>query len=170
MTPNDIFSRLGGTQADELLGWISENDRPAYKSCAAMLATRRKLRPVFVERKSRTERNLWMKEALARPANADLAAETLQIWTLGCNERVVCDFLDALGIAHDGKGLIEEVPAEPDAIKVRAAVDSLLSAHPALSVFVYLHLFSEMSPASWSALRGALGEHESLRPEGVFTV
>lgn len=168
MTPNDIFARMGGTHADVVLGWLAENDRPAYKSCGAMLATRRKLRPVFVERKPRAERNQWMKEALARPANADLAAETLQLWTLGCNERVVCDFLDALGIKHDGKGLIEDVPPEPQAANVRGAVDALLSKHEAPAVFVYLHLFSSMSPDSWPALRGILEEHDSLRPEVVF--
>ena len=106
MTPNDIFARMGGAHADMVLGWLAENYRPAYKSCGAMLATRRKLRPVFVERKPRAERIQWMKEALARPSNSDLAAETIQLWTLGCNERVVCDFLDALGIKHDGKGLL----------------------------------------------------------------
>lgn len=168
MTPNDIFARMGSGHADEVLGWLSENDRPAYKSCGSMLASRRKLRPVFVERKPRAERNQWMKDALARPANADLAAETLQLWTLGCNERVVCDFLDALGIAHDGKGLIDEVPAEPQADKVRAAVNGLLSNHSAMAVYVYLHLFSSMSPDAWPALRGILEEHDGLRAEAVF--
>ncbi len=170
MTPNDIFARMGAGNADEILGWLAENDRPAYKSCGGMLATRRKLRPVFVERKPRAERNQWMKEALARPANADLAAETLQLWTLGCNGRVVCDFLDALGIAHDGKGLLEDVPTEPDTAKVRAAIDSLLATHAAPAVFVYLHLFSSMSPDAWPALRGILEEHDGLQAEAVFSV
>lgn len=169
MTPNDIFARMGTGHADVILGWLAENDRPAYKSCGGMLATRRKLRPVFVERKPRAERIQWMKDALARPANADLAAETLQLWTLGCNARVVCDFLDALGITHDGKGLLEDVPAEPDADKLRLAIDSLLESHPALAVFVYLHLFSSMSPDAWPALRGILEEHDGLRAEAVFS-
>jgi hypothetical protein len=94
------------------LNWLAENDRNAYKSAAGMLATRRKLRPIFVERKPRDERNQWIKDSLARPANADLALEILQVWTLGCNERMVCDFLDQLGIAHNGKGLIDELPPE----------------------------------------------------------
>jgi hypothetical protein len=170
MTPNDIFARMGPRQADDLLGWLAENDRPAYKSCGGMLAARRKLRPVFVERKSRTERIQWMKDALARPANADLAAETLQLWTLGANEKVVCDFLDSIGIAHDGKGLLDEVPAEPAIEKVDNAVDLLLSNHGAMAVFIYLHLFSSMSPDTWPRLRGILEEHELLRPELVFSL
>lgn len=161
---------MGAGHADGILGWLAENDRSAYKSCGGMLATRRKLRPVFVERKPRAERNLWMKDALSRPANADLAAETLQLWTLGCNGQVVCDFLDALGIEHDGKGVIEEVPSEPDAAKVRSAVDGLLSKHQGTAVFVYLHLFSSMSPDTWPVLRGILEDHDGLRPESVFSV
>lgn len=58
-----------------------------------------------------------MREALSKPGNADLALEILQVWVLGKNERMVCDFLDALGIKHDGKGLIEEMPAEPEKAK-----------------------------------------------------
>ena len=81
---------------------------------------------------------------------------------------MVCDFLDALGIKHDGKGLLEEVPAEPESKKVREAVDALLSNHQAPAVFVYLHLFSSISPDSWPALRGILEEHDGLRSEAVF--
>ena len=114
MTAIEIFGQMSAPQASEILNWLLENDREAYRSCAGMLATRRKLRPVFVERKPREERNLWMREALSKPANADLALEILQVWVLGKNERMVCDFLDALGVEHDGKGLIEELPAEPE--------------------------------------------------------
>lgn len=161
MTATEIFGRLNGTQAGEVLNWLAENDRNAYRSAAGMLATRRKLRAVFVERKPKDERNQWMKESLSRPANADLALEILQVWTLGCNERMVCDFLDALEIPHNGKGLIDELPSEPPADKVGKAVDVLISKYSAPSVFVYLHLFTGMDPGGWTTLRGLL----ETRPE-----
>jgi hypothetical protein len=169
MTATEIFGRLNGPQAGEVLNWLAENDRNAYKSAAGMLATRRKLRAVFVERKPKDERNQWIKESLSRPSNADLALEILQVWTLGCNERMVCDFLDALEIAHNGKGLIDDLPSEPAADKVAKAVDLLISKYPAPSVFVYLHLFSGMDSQGWTTLRGLLETRPELSAEKALS-
>lgn len=167
MTAIEIFGRISATQASEILNWLHENDRQAYRSCAAMLATRRKLRPVFVERKPRDERNLWMREALSKVANADLALEILQVWVLGKNERMVCDFLDALGIDHDGKGLIEEMPSEPEHQKVSAAIESILSKYPPAEVSIYLHLFAGMEETGWPKLREILTTHPAFVSEAL---
>jgi len=169
MTATEIFGRLNGTQAGEVLNWLAENDRNAYKSAAGMLATRRKLRAIFVERKPKDERNQWMKDSLSRPANADLALEILQVWTLGSNERMVCDFLDALNIAHNGKGLIDELPSEPAGENVGKAVDLLVAKYPAHSVFVYLHLFSGMAPEKWPVLKGLLATRSELSAERALS-
>lgn len=167
MTAIEIFGRMSPPQASELFNWLHENDRQAYRSCAGMLASRRKLRPVFVERKPREERNQWMREALSKPANSDLALELLQVWVLGKHERMVCDFLDALSIPHDGKGLIDEVPSEPEAQKVATAVESLVSKYPAHEVAIYLHLFSGMDENLWTALRNILETHPAFSSEPV---
>ena len=169
MTATDIFGRLSAAHAGEVLNWLSDNDRPAYRKCAGLLATRRNLRPVFVERKPKIERNQWIKDALARPANADLALEILQIWTLGCNDQMVCAFLDALEIPHNGKGLIDDLPAEPDGERVAQAVEMLLGKYPSPSVFVYLHLFCGMNPDVWPVLTGLLESHAALSPDRALS-
>jgi len=124
------------------------------------------LRPVFVERKPRDERNLWIHEALTKSTNADLALETLQLWVLGKNERLVCDFLDALAIKHDGKGLIDELPAEPDAKKVSAAVEAILAKYSPEDVWIYLHLFAGMD-TPWPHLKGLLMTYPAFAPEAL---
>lgn len=167
MTAIEIFGRISAPQASEILNWILENDREAYRSCAGMLATRRKLRPVFVERKPREERNLWMREALSKPPNADLALEILQVWVLGKNERMVCDFLDALGIEHDGKGLIDELPSEPEAPKVSAALEALVSNYPPAEVWIYLSLFTGMDESGWPKLKEFLATHPAFAREAL---
>ena len=162
MTAIEIFGRMSAPQASDILNWLLENDREAYRSCAGMLATRRKLRPVFVERKPREERNLWMREALSKPANADLALEILQVWVLGKNERMVCDFLDSLKIAHDGKGLIDEMPTEPEASRVAAAVEGILGKYEPEEVSIYLHLFAGSDESSWPELQKILNTHPAF--------
>jgi len=166
MTAIEICGRLSVPRATGILNWLYEKDREAYRSCAGMLATRRKLRPVFVERKPRDERNLWIREALTKSSNADLALETLQIWVLGKNERLVCDFLDALEIKHDGKGLIDELPAEPDAKNVSAAVEAILAKYSPEDVWIYLHLFAGMD-TPWPHLKGLLMTHPAFAPEAL---
>ena len=69
------------------------------------LASRRKLRPVFIERKPRPERHLWLQQALSLKSADDIAMQVLQIWLLGAQREMICEFLDSLGIAHDGKGV-----------------------------------------------------------------
>jgi hypothetical protein len=82
---------------------------------------------------------------------------------------MVCDFLDALDIAHNGKGLIDDLPSEPAADKVAKAVDLLISKYPSPSVFVYLHLFSGMDSQSWTALRGLLETCPELSAEKALS-
>lgn len=162
MTANEIFQRLGAADTAEVLEWFAGDDRDGYRRVIAMLAERRKLRPVFVERKPKPDRNAWIAEALGRPRNADLAIEILQVWTLGRNESMVCGFLDALGIPHDGKGLIEDIPEEPPEDKVVSAVEGLIGGHRRLDVFIYLHLFSAMDEGKWPVLRGLVDSHPEL--------
>ena len=165
MTATELFARMPSAHTGEIFAWLHENDRAAYKTCTGLLATRRKLRPVFVERKPREERHVWMKENLARPANGDLAAEILQAWILGANRPMVCAFLDALAVPHDGKGLIENLPPEPAGESVRSAVEALLRDHPQMAVMAYLNIFSGMEEEAWPVLKSLVSTDPRLCPE-----
>ena len=165
MTANELFGRLSAGQAGDVFGWFHDKDRPAYRSCVGLLAGRRKLRPVFVERKPRDERHAWMKEALARPANADLAAEILQAWILGPNAKMVSDFLEELKIPHDGKGIIESLPPEPPAADIGRAVENLLKNHSPTAVMIYLNLFVGMDISDWQTLKTLVSTDPRLCPD-----
>lgn len=158
MTSNEIFSRIAPETRAALFEWLMEHDRTAYKAAIGLLASRRKLRPVFVERKPRDERHAWMGEALTKPAAADLATELLQAWVLGEHKAMVCGFLDALGISHDGQGILENLPPEPAPALVEAAVGKIRAAYPADAVFVYLQLFAAMDIADWPHLKSLLAD------------
>lgn len=164
MTSYELFTRFSSEEAAEVFGWLHENDRAAYKTTARLLATRRKLRPIFVERKPKDERHAWMKDALGKPANSDLAAEILQAWTMGANGPAVCSFLDSLAVPHDGKGLLESLPPEPPADEISRAVDQLFSKYPASAVRVYLNLFTSMEMTEWPCLRDLVSTDSRLCP------
>jgi len=164
MAAHELFARLSPAGTSGILEWLQENDRPAYKTCAGLLATRRKLRAVFVERKPKAERNAWMAESLGKPANGDLAAEVLQAWILGAQGEMVRGFLDFLKVPHDGKGLIETLPAEPPAAEIDKAVEALLAKYPPSAVVVYLNLFTSMEMTEWPHLKGLVSTDPRLCP------
>lgn len=156
MKAHDILQSLPDDAACEIFQDLSDNDKPAYRACMQVLSQRRKLRPVILERKPRAERHLWMRAELARKANEDAATDLLQTWLLGSHPAMICRFLDDLGVPHNGRGLLETLPAEPPREKLTAAIDRLFANHPAPAVIAYLHLFVEMDIADWPGLRDIL--------------
>lgn len=162
MNAAELFARSAAPLREEILLHFEQDDREAWKQLLALLAQRRKLRPVFFEKKSRSERREWVDAQLARKANNDLALELLQNWLLHSQTAMLVSFLDSLGIPHNGEGLIEETPAEPESSRVQTAVAGLLEKFPQPAVALYLHLFIEMDPEAWPTLRGLLETHPAL--------
>ncbi len=155
LTAHEIFSGLAPAEAHELLESLHEANKPAYKGVVQATAARRKLRPVFLERKPRAERHQWMQGVLGQPASEDLALEILQNWLLGPQRAVLSDFLDALEIRHED-GLIDDIPPQPPREKVDAAVEAIAAKHPALAVKVYLNLFQPLDAGAWPDLDALL--------------
>src|ERR1051325_9954948 len=139
--PYDIFAHLPPAVAEQLFSYLFENEKPLYKATVETLAKQRKLRTIFVERKPRVERHAWMKDALGRKANESVAAHLLQIWLVGAHAKLLCDFLDGLGIAHDENGTIENLPPAPAKAELVKSVDALFTKHDSGVVVVYLHAF-----------------------------
>ncbi len=163
MTASDIFQRLSPDLAEQVLSYLQTADKPTYKVAIQTLATQRKLRPVFVERKPRQERHAWMQAALGRPYSEQIAINLLQMWLMGAQSSLLRDFLDSLGIEHDEQGGIENLPPCPPPEKLREAVDALLAKYPAEIVAVYLNCFQGMDMAGWPPLGEILATDERLR-------
>jgi len=155
LTAHEILSGLTPAEAHELLESLHQTNKAAYKGLMQAAASRRKLRPVFLERKPRVERHQWMQGVLGLPASEELSLEVLQNWLLGTHRAMLGDFLDACGIEHQ-EGLVDEIPAQPEREKVDAAVDAIAAKHPPLAVKVYLNLFQPMGAGAWPDLDALL--------------
>ena len=155
LTASEIFSGLTPAEAHELFESLHATNKPAYKGCMQVTASRRRLRSVFLERKPRAERHAWMQSVLARPENEDLSLEVLQNWLLGSHRPLLGDFLEACGFTHED-GLIDDIPAQPSREVVDAAVDAVAAKHPALAVKIYLNLFQPAAPGAWPDLDALL--------------
>jgi len=152
MKCHEIFSRLSPELTNEIFAHLIEHEKPVYKAMIQNIATRRKLRPVFIERKPKNERHIWLRQALSMRGADDIATQLLQIWLLGAHRQMICDFLDSLGINHDGKGVVDSLPAEPSREALTDTITKLLEGRSAEVVAVYLHAFQAMDETGWSTL------------------
>ncbi len=166
MNASQIFQRLSPELAGQVFSYLQQAEKPTFRMAVQTLAGQRKLRPQFVERKPRDERYQWLQAALSRPAGEQIAANLLQIWLMGTQAAMLCDFLDALGIPHEENGGIDNLPSAPPEEKLREAIDGLLAKHPAETVAVYLHSFHAMDIAGWPVLGEMLATDERLRLAG----
>jgi hypothetical protein len=148
----EIFSKLSPELTNEIFAYLLEFEKPVYKAMIQNIASRRKLRPVFVERKPKNERHLWLHQALSLKSADDISMQVLQIWLLGAQREMICEFLDSLGIEHDGKGVVENLPAEPAREKLDHTITTLLAKRSPEVVAVYLHAFQAMDETGWSGL------------------
>ena len=161
--PHDIFAQIPPAVAEQLFTFLIEREKPLYKATIETLAKQRKLRAIFVERKPRAERHVWLKEALGKKANESIAAHLLQIWLVGGHAKLLCDFLDGLGIKHDENGTIDALPPAPAKEDLAKSIDALFAKHDPAVVAVYLHAFQALDENGWPTLAELLVEDSRLQ-------
>ena len=129
LTSHELLGFMSPSLALDILTYTYETDKPLYRASLAAVADARKLRPVFLERQPRPQRNATMLATLTRPALDLVAGNLLRSWLLKKHRPMLADFLDALGIPHQD-GVVEDLPATMDEAKIRAAVDVLVGKYP----------------------------------------
>ncbi len=162
-TPHDLFAQMPPAVAEQLFSFLEQNEKPLYMTTIDTLAKQRKLRTIFVARKPRVERHAWLREVVAKKVNESIAAHLLQIWLVGAHAKLLCDFLDGLGIAHDANGTIEVLPPAPAKADLVKAIDPLFAKHDPGVVAVYLHAFQALDDQGWSSLAELLTEDPRLQ-------
>ena len=162
MKAHEIYQRISPALNEQLLSSLFASDKPAYKATLVALGNQRKLRPIYLERKPRAERHTWMQQAMGQKVSDEIALNLLQFWLLTSQQSMLTDFLDALGIQHDGKGAVEEMPASPDKEKLAAAIEPLLGKYPHENVAVYLQTFQCMNDPIWEPLEELLTSDSRL--------
>jgi hypothetical protein len=159
---HELIGFMSPTLAADILGFAFESDKPTYKATLAAVAQARKLRPVFLERQPRPQRDATMLATLTRPT-LDVAAGTLiRAWLLKKHKAVLVDFLNALGLKHED-GVVEDLPETMDDAKLKPAVETLLAKYAPEVVAVYLNAFNDMNEVNWSNLNTMLAEDKRLQ-------
>lgn len=149
--------------AQGIFAFLHEQQKPLYKATLETLAKTRKLRPVFIEKKPRSEQHAWLVEQLRKRINNDTAAHVLQIWLVGAHKTLLCDFLDGFGIAHDENGTVEILPEAPPSAELVKVIDSLRARYDSNLLAVYLNTFQSLDSEGWPTLDALIREDPTLQ-------
>jgi hypothetical protein len=163
LTSHELLGFMSPALAQDILTYVYEADKPLYRATLNAVAEARKLRPVFLERQPRPQRQATMLSTLARPALELFTGNLIRVWLL--KKGMLIDFLDALGIEHK-EGVVEDLPETMDDAKLRPAIEAMLAKYPSEAVAVYLHAFSEMNEVNWPTLKQILDSEPRLQLGG----
>jgi hypothetical protein len=109
-----------------MLDWFRANDRNVYKSAVATLASNRKLRPVFIEKKPLADQYAWIHKTLKINACDTIGEHLLQAYLMAGQQSLLAMFCDGMGIPHDGKGsVVGDLPKKLDPERLTTTIDRL---------------------------------------------
>ncbi len=165
MTSYTIFQRADEATVALILDWLRNQERGLYRAAINELSALKKLRPQYVKQKPVTEQFEWLKKMLSWKPAETIGDHLLQVWLVRKQESMLVNFLNALGIEHNGHGMVDgDLPESLDAEKLGVAVKDLYEKNPAGVVSVYLQMFQNQTDNGWTELQ------EILDSEPRFTL
>jgi len=165
LTSHELLGFMSPGLALQILADAHDSDKPLYRATLGAVAEARKVRPVFLERQPRTQQHTTMLATLSKPSLEMVTANLIRAWLLKKYKGMLVDFLDKLEIQHKD-GVVDELPKTIDDVKLRPAVDVLLSNYPQEVVAVYLNLFNDMNEVEWTNLKKMLETDKRLQLGG----
>ncbi len=164
MKAHDLYTAVDPAFVYQILDWFRANDRNVYRSAVATLAGNRKLRPVFVEKKSMAEQYAWIHKTLKLKPCDTIGEHLLQAYLMAGQQSLLAMFCDGMGIPHDGKGsVVGDLPKKLDTERLDTTIDRLIDIFDPTLLTVYLHCFNMQAPEGWSSLSDKLASDARLK-------
>lgn len=163
MKAYEIFQEMGPETAASVFQFLRDEQREVYTASLSSLATNRKLRPVFVQRKPATDQISWLTKNIRLRGSDEIAEHVIQLWLMKAHQDLLVSFLDGVGIEHDGEGAAEDLPEELDGKKLKSTVTKLLKDSDPETVRIYLHVFQLQRPGGWESLNELISSTPELQ-------
>lgn len=158
-----LIQAIGPELQKEILTYLQTQQRGAYRAAIGTLATQKKLRPVFIQKKTKEQQIAWLFDQLRIKTGDALAEQIIQIWLLKGKPEMLTTFLDAIGVKHDGKGEVQdELPEEIDAKKAKKGIEALLKEFSPKHVALYMYIFQTQKEGGWPGLGEAISSFPEL--------
>lgn len=163
MKAHQIFQHSSPELTRGIFHYLRTEQREVYRTALATLATGRKLRPVFVQRKSPEQQYDWLRKTVQIKGSDGVCEHLLQLWLLKVQRDLLVTFLDGVGIAHDGEGAADDLPDTIDPKKLAKTVKGLLADHDPELVRVYLHTFQLQKAGGWPEIHDLIAREPQLQ-------
>lgn len=151
-----IFQQADDETINNILEWMRNQERGIYQAAVRELGALKKLRPQYVQRKPVAEQFAFIKKTLAWKPSKEIGDNLLQVWLIRKHERMLVEFLDTLGIEHNGHGVVDTLPDSLDKEKLAKAVDHLFEKYSPGVASVYLQMFQLQTDEGWEELADVL--------------
>jgi hypothetical protein len=160
---HELYSAVDPAIVTQILDWFRANDKNVYRSAVATLAANRKLRPVFIEKKSMADQYAWIHKTLKINACDTIGEHLLQAYLMAGQQSLLAMFCDGMGIPHDGKGsVVGNLPKKLDTDRLNSTIERLVDIFEPKILAVYLHCFNMQVPGGWPELSEKLASDERL--------
>ncbi|MEO7099951.1 MAG: hypothetical protein ABI162_11355 [Luteolibacter sp.] len=164
MKAHELYTAVDPAIVTQILDWFRANDKNVYRSAVATLATNRKLRPIFIEKKSMADQYAWINKTLKLKACDTIGEHLLQAYLMAGQQSLLAMFCDGMGIPHDGKGsVVGDLPKKLDGERLSGTIDRLAELFDPKLLTVYLHCFNMQLPGGWPTLNEKLESDERLK-------
>src|SRR5208282_5203016 len=101
LTSHELFGFMSPALAAEIVEFAHESDKPLYKATLAAVAEMRKVRPVFLERQPRPQRNAALLARPAQPVLEPAAGNLIRGCLVNRQRGLLAHFLDVLEFKHE---------------------------------------------------------------------
>ena len=163
MKAHELYSAVDPAIVTQILDWFRANDKNVYRSAVATLAGNRKLRPVFIEKKSMADQYAWIHKTLKINACDTIGEHLLQAYLMAGQQSLLAMFCDGMGIPHDGKGsVVGNLPKKLDTDRLNSTIERLVDIFEPKILAVYLHCFNMQVNGGWPELSEKLASDERL--------
>lgn len=167
MKAYEIFQAMSGDHAASIFQYLRDEQREVYAASLGTLAGNRKLRPVFIQRKPVPSQIEWLVKNIQLRSSETIAEQVIQLWLMKAQKPLLVDFLDGMGISHDGEGAADDIPDSLDKKKLSKTVTKLLADHDPAVVGIYLRAFQLQNPDAWPELTELIEATPALQFPGA---
>jgi hypothetical protein len=161
-TTYQLFAEMSPRLFKEFLDFFYTQEKEAINMAVQTMAINRKLRPIFVKRKPPEQRYAWLKKELGKKYSQTISDNLLQTWFMESQSEMLNTFLDELGVEHDERGEVDELPESVQMADLKKATEAILKGHEAEKVTLYLETILAMGMAEWPEVRELIDSDERL--------
>ena len=165
LTSHELLGFMSPALAKDILQFTFESDKPAYKATVASKGGRPSMCGLSFLNAASPARP-GMSPCFSHPRlkpTLDVAADAPPPRLAGKKNTRPCSwiFWNAPPDIPNEEGVVEDLPASVDDIKLKAAVELLVGKYPHEVVAVYLNAFNDMNTANWPNLASRWLEGDS---------